>query len=166
MPLTCRQMKSNTMCVLYLLHTTMWLIAHRSEGRPRSRERPRGHRLHRWEAGRERGWHHREGGLRSDKVLRRYVWTTLTLPIIQSHNITPSFQIPGNVTSQVDDGPWHGIMTHGYCLHPHPGRESIYLDHIFPFSDNVKDWSKVVLAYEPVWAIGTGKTASPAQVKF
>ena len=24
-------------------------------------------------------------------------------------------------------------------------------------SDNVKDWSNVVLAYEPVWAIGTGK---------
>ena len=25
--------------------------------------------------------------------------------------------------------------------------------------------SKVVLAYEPVWAIGTGKTASPAQAQ-
>jgi len=29
----------------------------------------------------------------------------------------------------------------------------------------VKDWSRVVLAYEPVWAIGTGKTATPAQAQ-
>ena len=32
-------------------------------------------------------------------------------------------------------------------------------------TDNVKDWSKVVLAYEPVWAIGTGKTATSQQVQ-
>jgi len=29
----------------------------------------------------------------------------------------------------------------------------------------VSDWSKVVLAYEPVWAIGTGKTATPEQAQ-
>jgi len=29
----------------------------------------------------------------------------------------------------------------------------------------VEDWSKVVVAYEPVWAIGTGKTASPEQAQ-
>ena len=29
----------------------------------------------------------------------------------------------------------------------------------------VKDWGKVVVAYEPVWAIGTGKVASPAQAQ-
>jgi triosephosphate isomerase len=29
----------------------------------------------------------------------------------------------------------------------------------------VEDWSKVVIAYEPVWAIGTGKVATPEQAQ-
>jgi triosephosphate isomerase len=31
--------------------------------------------------------------------------------------------------------------------------------------NNVTDWTKIVVAYEPVWAIGTGKTASPQQAQ-
>ena len=30
--------------------------------------------------------------------------------------------------------------------------------------DKVVDWNKIVLAYEPVWAIGTGKVATVEQV--
>jgi triosephosphate isomerase len=29
----------------------------------------------------------------------------------------------------------------------------------------VKDWSKIVVAYEPIWAIGTGKVASTEQAQ-
>ena len=33
------------------------------------------------------------------------------------------------------------------------------------FDVDVLDWDKVILAYEPVWAIGTGETASPEQAQ-
>lgn len=33
------------------------------------------------------------------------------------------------------------------------------------FHLNKNDWQKIVLAYEPVWAIGTGETASPEQAQ-
>lgn len=33
------------------------------------------------------------------------------------------------------------------------------------FDLSVDDFSKIILAYEPVWAIGTGKTATPAQAQ-
>lgn len=29
----------------------------------------------------------------------------------------------------------------------------------------IKDWTNVVIAYEPVWAIGTGKVATPQQAQ-
>jgi triosephosphate isomerase len=34
-----------------------------------------------------------------------------------------------------------------------------------PFAISAEDMGKVVLAYEPVWAIGTGKTATPEQAQ-
>ncbi|ORX48028.1 triosephosphate isomerase [Hesseltinella vesiculosa] len=32
-------------------------------------------------------------------------------------------------------------------------------------ADKIKDWTNVVVAYEPVWAIGTGKVATPDQAE-
>lgn len=32
-------------------------------------------------------------------------------------------------------------------------------------ADKIKSWDNVIVAYEPVWAIGTGKTATPEQAQ-
>uniref|UniRef100_A0A3B0NJ17 Triosephosphate isomerase n=1 Tax=Theileria annulata TaxID=5874 RepID=A0A3B0NJ17_THEAN len=43
--------------------------------------------------------------------------------------------------------------------------ENVLKRQLDAFVKHVKDWDKVVLAYEPVWAIGTGKVATVEQVK-
>lgn len=43
--------------------------------------------------------------------------------------------------------------------------EEVVFSQMKAIADNVSDWSRVVIAYEPVWAIGTGKTATPAQAQ-
>lgn len=44
-------------------------------------------------------------------------------------------------------------------------RESVVKKQLTKALKDVKDLSKVIIAYEPVWAIGTGKTASPADAQ-
>jgi triosephosphate isomerase len=41
----------------------------------------------------------------------------------------------------------------------------VVFEQLQAFADGISDWSKVVVAYEPVWAIGTGKVASPQQAQ-
>jgi len=43
--------------------------------------------------------------------------------------------------------------------------EEVVFQQMAAIASKVSSWDKVVVAYEPVWAIGTGKTASPQQAQ-
>lgn len=43
---------------------------------------------------------------------------------------------------------------------------AVVVEQLSAVAAKISDWSKVVVAYEPVWAIGTGKVASPDQVCY
>lgn len=142
---------NNSSCVHFVV------VAHWSEDSPRSGEWSWCHRLHRREAGRERGRHHREGRLCPDQGHRRY-----TAP----DNPTAEFYTHRRESKCCN--PYFRDSLHKLQCGGNPNSCEIriqVLSHV-SFTDNVKDWSKVVLAYEPVWAIGTGKTASPQQVNI
>jgi triosephosphate isomerase len=42
--------------------------------------------------------------------------------------------------------------------------EEVVFEQTKAIAEQINDWTRLVLAYEPVWAIGTGKTATPQQV--
>jgi len=43
--------------------------------------------------------------------------------------------------------------------------EAVVFRQMKALAAQIKDWTNVVVAYEPVWAIGTGKTATPTQAQ-
>lgn len=125
------------------------LLADWSEDCSRSGERPWRDRMHRREAGWEGGRHHWEGRLCSDQGHRRYAAHRFYASM--SWNVVTDILVHACASQSV-------VEIRTLVKYKVLSRVS--------FTDNVKDWSKVVLAYEPVWAIGTGKTASPQQVNI
>jgi len=41
----------------------------------------------------------------------------------------------------------------------------VVFEQLKAIKEAINDWTNVVIAYEPVWAIGTGKTATPQQAQ-
>lgn len=65
-------------------------------------------------------------------------------------------------------------MLHEFVIVPYPfflavcvlyERICLMNNLLFSPSEKVSSWDNIVLAYEPVWAIGTGKVATPAQAQ-
>ena len=86
-----------------------------------------------------RAYYHETSAILKDKV-------TLAL----SNNLTPIFCI-GEVLEERESNKHFDVV------------ESQISEALFELSS--EDFSKIVLAYEPVWAIGTGKTASAEQAQ-
>ncbi|KAL8803786.1 MAG: hypothetical protein Q9182_002996 [Xanthomendoza sp. 2 TL-2023] len=65
------------------------------------------------------------------------------------------------------DGGLGVILCVGETLEQREGNKTIEIvtNQLKAVAEQTKDWSRVVVAYEPVWAIGTGKVASTEQAQ-
>nr|OQO08215.1 Triosephosphate isomerase [Rachicladosporium sp. CCFEE 5018] len=70
-------------------------------------------------------------------------------------------------TKSALDGGIGAILCCGETLEQREGDKTmeVVIRQLAAVSATVKDWSKIVVAYEPVWAIGTGKVASTEQAQ-
>ncbi|CAK3801175.1 Triosephosphate isomerase [Lecanosticta acicola] len=76
-------------------------------------------------------------------------------------------QFIASKTKNALDGGLGVILCCGETLEQREANKTfdVVLAQLKAVSDKVKDWSKVVVAYEPVWAIGTGKVATTEQAQ-
>jgi triosephosphate isomerase len=76
-------------------------------------------------------------------------------------------QFVANKTKAALDGGIGVILCCGETLEQREANKTmdVVLAQLKAVADVVKDWSKIVVAYEPVWAIGTGKVATTEQAQ-
>jgi triosephosphate isomerase len=76
-------------------------------------------------------------------------------------------QFVANKTKAALDGGIGVILCCGETLEQREADKTmeVVLAQLKAVADVQKDWSKIVVAYEPVWAIGTGKVASNEQAQ-
>ncbi|KAF2706033.1 Triosephosphate isomerase [Pleomassaria siparia CBS 279.74] len=72
-----------------------------------------------------------------------------------------------NKTKAAIDGGLGVILCCGESLEQRESNKTIDVvtTQLKAVADKVKDWSKIVVAYEPIWAIGTGKVATTEQAQ-
>lgn len=78
-----------------------------------------------------------------------------------------SDQFVASKTQHALDGGLGVILCCGETLEQREANKTteVVLSQLKAVADKVKDWSKIVVAYEPVWAIGTGKVATTEQAQ-
>ncbi|KAF2744951.1 Triosephosphate isomerase [Sporormia fimetaria CBS 119925] len=76
-------------------------------------------------------------------------------------------QFVANKTKTAIDGGLGVILCCGESLEQREAGKTIEVvtSQLKAVADKVKDWSKIVVAYEPIWAIGTGKVATTEQAQ-
>lgn len=84
-----------------------------------------------------------------------------------SRRLTLILQFVARKTKAALDTGLGVVLCCGETLEQREANETIKIvtNQLAAIADETKDWSKIVVAYEPIWAIGTGKVATTEQAQ-